>query len=56
MRHLFLSEPVPERLLEPLVVAPELHFAAKQLGSGRVLASDLAAVGDPRRGRSPLAS
>ena len=49
-RHLFLSEPVRERLLEPLVVAPELHFAAKQLGSGRVLASDLAAVGDPAEG------
>jgi len=49
-RHLFLSEPVPERLLEPLVVAPELHFAAKQLGNGRVLASDLGAVGDPAAG------
>jgi sarcosine oxidase subunit beta len=46
-RHLFLSEPVRERLLEPLVVASELHFAAKQLGNGRVLASDLGAVGDP---------
>lgn len=40
-RHLFLSEPIPERLLEPLVVAPELAFAAKQLADGRVLASDL---------------
>ena len=49
-RHLFLSEPVRERLLEPLVVAPELRFAAKQLGSGRVLASDLGAVGDPAEG------
>ena len=49
-RHLFLSEPVRERLLEPLVVAPELHFAAKQLGDGRVLASDLGAVGDPAEG------
>jgi sarcosine oxidase subunit beta len=49
-RHLFLSEPVHERLLEPLVVAPELHFAAKQLGSGRVLSSDLGAVGDPGEG------
>jgi len=46
-RHLFLSEPVRERLLEPLVIASELHFAAKQLGNGRVLASDLGAVGDP---------
>jgi len=49
-RHLFLSEPVPERLLEPLVVASQLHFAAKQLGNGRVLASDLGAVGDPEEG------
>ena len=37
MRHLFLSEPVPERLLEPLVVAPELHFATKQLGTAASL-------------------
>jgi sarcosine oxidase, subunit beta len=49
-RHLFLSAPVRERLLEPLVVAPELRFAAKQLGDGRVLASDLGAVGDPEEG------
>lgn len=49
-RHLFLSEPVHERLLEPLVVAPELHFAAKHLGTGRVLASDLGATGDPVEG------
>jgi sarcosine oxidase subunit beta len=49
-RHLFLSEPIHERLLEPLVVAPELRFAAKQLGNGRVLASDLGAVGDPEEG------
>jgi len=40
-RHLFLSDPIQERLLEPLVVAPELAFAAKQLAAGRVLASDL---------------
>ena len=45
-RHLFLSEPIEERLLEPLVVAPELSFAAKQLADGRVLASDLS--GDSR--------
>jgi sarcosine oxidase subunit beta len=44
-RYLFLSEPVSERLLEPLVVSPELAFAAKQLAGGRVLASDLAARG-----------
>jgi sarcosine oxidase subunit beta len=46
-RHLFLSEPLAERLLEPLVVAAERRFAAKQLASGRVLASDLGAAGDP---------
>lgn len=46
-RHLFFSEPVGERLLEPLVVAPERAFAAKQLRNGRVLASDLHADGCP---------
>lgn len=51
-RFLFLSEPVAERLLEPLVVAPELAFAAKQLADGRVLASDLGARGDPSDGRA----
>src|SRR6185437_16931813 len=45
-RFLFLSEPIRERLLEPLVVSAERRFAAKQLGDGRVLASDLAARGD----------
>ena len=45
-RYLFLSPPERERLLEPLVVAPELGFAAKQLADGRVLASDLTAAGD----------
>jgi sarcosine oxidase subunit beta len=45
-RYLFYSEPIRERLLEPLVVSPTLHFAAKQLSNGRVLASDLAARGD----------
>ena len=40
-RYLFFSEPIAERLLEPLVIAPERRFAAKQLGNGRVLASDL---------------
>ena len=48
-RFLFLSEPIRERLLEPLVVSAERHFAAKQLGNGRVLASDLAARGDEAR-------
>lgn len=47
-RYLFYSRPIRERLLEPLVVAPELAFAAKQLADGRVLASDLGARGDER--------
>ncbi|HEY8584602.1 MAG TPA: FAD-binding oxidoreductase, partial [Capillimicrobium sp.] len=42
-RYLFYSDPIRERLLEPLVIAPERHFAAKQLADGSVLASDLAA-------------
>jgi sarcosine oxidase subunit beta len=46
-RHLFLSEPIAERLVEPLVISGERNFAAKQLANGRVLASDLAAAGDP---------
>jgi glycine/D-amino acid oxidase-like deaminating enzyme len=50
-RYLFFSEPIRERLLEPLVVAPELAFAAKQLADGRVLASDLGARGDEAAGR-----
>lgn len=50
-RYLFFSEPINERLLEPLVVAPELAFAAKQLADGRVLASDLGARGDATEGR-----
>jgi sarcosine oxidase subunit beta len=41
-RYLFYSEPIADRLLEPLVVSAERHFAAKQLGNGRVLAGDLA--------------
>jgi sarcosine oxidase, subunit beta len=40
-RTLFLSEPVRERLLEPLVIAVDRGVAAKQLADGRVLASDL---------------
>ena len=51
-RYLFLSEPIRERLLEPLVVAPERRFAAKQLAGGRVLTSDLGADGDPEAGRA----
>lgn len=50
-RYLFLSEPISERLLEPLVVAPELAFACKQLADGRVLASDLAGRGGEDEGR-----
>jgi len=46
-RYLLLSEPIRERLLEPLVVSAERRFAAKHLGNGRVLAADLAADGDP---------
>lgn len=46
-RYLFLSEPIWERLLEPLVVSGERSFAAKQLADGRVLASYTAANGDP---------
>jgi sarcosine oxidase subunit beta len=42
-RDLFFSDPIRERLLEPLVVSPERAFAAKQLADGRVLASDLKA-------------
>lgn len=49
-RHLFLSSPIRKRLLEPLVVSGERRFAAKQLYSGRVLASDLSASGDPEVG------
>ncbi len=40
-RFLYFSGPIGERLLEPLVVAPELAFAAKQLADGRVLTADL---------------
>ena len=44
-RYLFLSDPIRERLLEPLVVSPERAFASKHLANGRVLASDLSARG-----------
>ncbi len=46
-RFLFYSDPIQERLVEPLVVSPERHFAAKHLADGSVLASDLRASGDP---------
>jgi sarcosine oxidase subunit beta len=45
-RYLLLSDPIGERLLEPLVVSAERHFAAKHLSSGRMLASDLSAAGN----------
>lgn len=45
-RYLFLSDPIAERLLEPLVVSGSHNFAAKHLADGRVLASDLSARGD----------
>jgi sarcosine oxidase subunit beta len=40
-RSLFFSDPIRERLLEPLVVSAERGLAAKQLADGRLLASDL---------------
>jgi sarcosine oxidase subunit beta len=45
-RYLFFSDPVRERLLEPLVIAVDRGVAAKQLADGRVLASDLRAEGE----------
>ena len=45
-KHLFLSDPVGETLLEPLVIAIDRHFAAKHLANGRVLTSDLTASGE----------
>jgi sarcosine oxidase, subunit beta len=50
-RHLFFSDPIAERILEPLVISAERQFAAKQLADGRVLASDLSATGDADAGR-----
>jgi glycine/D-amino acid oxidase-like deaminating enzyme len=50
-RWLFFSEPLAERLLDPLVVAADRRFAAKQLADGRLLASDLGATGDAGEGR-----
>jgi sarcosine oxidase, subunit beta len=43
-RWLFYSDPIRERLLDPLVIAVDRRFAAKQLADGRVLASDLGAI------------
>jgi sarcosine oxidase, subunit beta len=50
-RTLFLSEPIRERLLEPLVIAVDRGIAAKQLADGRVLASDLRDEGGEWRRR-----
>jgi sarcosine oxidase subunit beta len=50
-RHLFLSRPIGERLLEPLVVSAERRFAGKQLADGRIMASDLSAHGSAEEGR-----
>jgi sarcosine oxidase, subunit beta len=50
-RHIFLSRPVSERVLEPLVVSAERRFAGKQLADGRIMASDLQASGDVEEGR-----
>jgi sarcosine oxidase, subunit beta len=43
-RWLFFSDPIAERLLDPLVVAVDRRFAAKQLADGRVLTSDLSGI------------
>src|SRR5262249_46264694 len=48
-RYLLLGAPHAERTLDPLVVALDRGVAAKQLASGRLLASDLRAAGDPTR-------
>jgi len=49
-RWLFFSDPIAERLLDPLVIAVDRRFAAKQLADGRVLASDLSATSDTGEG------
>lgn len=53
-RHLFFSGPVAARILDPLVVAPDLGFAAKQLADGRVLAADLRGHGDQSEWRRTI--
>jgi sarcosine oxidase subunit beta len=50
-RHLFRSDPLPGRVLDPLVVVIDRGIAAKQLADGRLLASDLHATGDSVAGR-----
>jgi sarcosine oxidase, subunit beta len=53
-RHLFFSAPIAERILDPLVIASELGFAAKQLADGRVLAGDLRGAGGPEEWRRTI--
>jgi sarcosine oxidase subunit beta len=50
-RYLFLSEPLPRRVLAPLVIAIDRGIALKQLEDGRLLASDLRATGNPAGGQ-----
>ena len=51
-RYLFLSEPLPTRVLDPLVIAVDRGIAVKQLADGRLLASDLQATGSPTDGQA----
>jgi sarcosine oxidase subunit beta len=51
-KYLFYSNPINQRLLDPLTVFVDRHFAAKQLADGSVLASDLSADGDPATRKS----
>ena len=51
-RHLFRSDPLPGRVLDPLVIDVDRGIAAKQLADGRLLASDLRAAGDPATGQA----
>jgi sarcosine oxidase subunit beta len=55
-RWLFFSDPIAERLLDPLVIAVDRRFATKQLADGRVLASDLSATDAERRDADTLRS
>ena len=51
-RHLFRSDRLPGRVLDPLVIAVDRGIAAKQLADGRLLASDLHATGDSVAGQN----
>ena len=56
-QHLFYSDPLTERhRCGRSSSRPSAHFAAKQLADGRLLASDLAAAGEPERGRAAAGS